>query len=265
MKNKLFILSSLVPLVLLQACGGGGSETVAVTVTPGGLTPNVNSGSVSAPFKAGDKPAYLAMSESVRSIGALNPVVQATSGAMKTLGDTVLGDDGVTKDISGDATYAMGRWVFGTVTSKTGSEMLVGNDNRSNHYIVVNTVDEYPASKTLTCASGMFTLPTDVNLNSKAPLGTVSGSANLRFDGGVATIGGTINVSTDGATGSVSLTGTSPTPLKVAVTGSYLSGGAGSATIIGDAGGGAYLMATSYAATLSNGARYLGVAKFRCS
>lgn len=265
MKNKLLILSSLVPLILLQACGGGGSETVAVTVTPGGLTPNVNSGSVSAPFKAGDRPAYLAMSGSVRSIGALNPVVQAASGAMKTLGDTVLGDDGVTKDISGDATYAMGRWVFGTVTSKTGSEMLVGNDNRSNHYIVVNTVDEYPASKTLTCASGMFTLPTDVDLNSKAPLGTVSGSANLRFDGGVATIGGTINVSTDAATGSVSLTGTSPAPLKVAVTESYLSGGAGSAMIIGDAGGGAYLMAISYAATLSNGARYLGVAKFRCS
>lgn len=265
MKNKLLILSSLIPLVLLQACGGGGSETVEVFLTPGGTTPNVNSGWVSAPFKVGDKPIYQAISVSGQVLGNLNPVVQASSGAIMTLGDAVLDDSGVTKDISGDATYAMGRWVFGTVTRRTGSEMLVGNDNRSNHYVVVNTVDAYPVSKTLTCDTGVFTPPTDTQLNSAAPLGKVIGSASLRFDGGVATIAGTLNVSAAGAIGSTSLNGTSPTPATLAVSGAYLNGGAGSATMIGDAGSGAYLVATAYSTTLSNGARYLGVARFRCS
>lgn len=124
MKNKL-LLPSLLSIALLQACGGGGggddgapaavsadttSSSTGTTTTPAAST-SANTGSVSAAFVAGSTPRYQLTSVGSQTFGNLNPFVQAASGAMTTLGSTVLSGDSATKEISGDATYAMGRWV----------------------------------------------------------------------------------------------------------------------------------------------------------
>ncbi|MEJ7688801.1 MAG: hypothetical protein WKG52_18505 [Variovorax sp.] len=50
----------------------------------------------------------------------------------------------------------------------------------------------------------------------------------------------------------------------MAISGALFSGGSGAAIQLGDHGGGAYAMAVGYAIKLPSGARYTGVAKFRC-
>lgn len=279
MRNKL-LLPSILSIALLQACGGGGggddgaaaaasadttSNSTGTTTTAAAST-SANTGSVSAAFVAGSTPRYQLTSVGSQTFGNLNPFVQASSGAMTTLGSTVLSGDSATKEISGDATYAMGRWVAGTVTRTSGAETLTGVDSRSYHYLAVNAPSAFPASGTLTCDAGVFTAPTYASGGSgTGTTGTTSGSASLSFGAGGATVSGSVSVTASGSTGSASLNGTASTVTSTAITGAYLSGGAGSAVQIGDAGGGAYLVAASYAATLASGARYMGVAKFRCA
>lgn len=279
MKNKL-LLPSLLTIALLQACGGGGgdgdggtppaasSETTGsstgTTTTPAAST-SANTGAVSAAFVAGSMPRYQLTSASGQTFGKLEPFVQASSGAMTTLGGNVLSGESVTKEISGDATYAMGRWVAGTVTRSSGAETLTGADSRAYHYLAINAPSAFPASGTLTCDAGVFTAPTYVSGGSgTGTTGTASGSASVSFGAGGAAISGSISVSASGSSGSASLNGTVTTVTSTAITGAYLSGGAGSAVQVGDAGGGVHLVAATYAATLASGARYIGVAKFRC-
>jgi hypothetical protein len=143
----------------------------------------------------------------------------------------------------------MGRWVAGTVTRTSGAETLTGVDSRSYHYLAVNAPSAFPASGTLTCDAGVFTAPTYASGGSgTGTTGTTSGSASLSFGAGGATVSGSVSVTASGSTGSASLNGTASTVTSTAITGAYLSGGAGSAVQIGDAGGGAYLVAASYAA-----------------
>lgn len=282
MKNKLLLISSLVSIALLQACGGGsgdGGETAAAapatvgepTTPSGGTTApapaaNGNTGSVSAAFVAGSTPRYQLAGSGNQTFGRLEPFVQASSGAMTTLGSTVLSGDSATKDIAGDATFAIGRWAAGTVTRSSGAETLTGTDSRAYHYVVVNAPSAFPASGTKTCDAGVFTTPTYLSGGPGAG-GTAAaqGSAGLVFGASGAAITGAINVTVAGASGSATLNGTAASVTSVAITGSYLSSGAGAAVQIGDAGADAYLVAATYAVTLPNGARYLGAAKFRCA
>jgi hypothetical protein len=263
---------------LLQACGGGGggddgasaaastgttSSSTGTTTSPATFT-SANTGSVSAAFVAGSAPRYQLASMGGQTFGNLSPFVQASSGAMTTLASTVLSGDSATKEISGDATYAMGRWVAGTVTRSSGAETLTGVDSRSYHYLAVNAPPAFPASGALTCDAGVFTAPTYVSGGSgTGTTGTASGSASLSFGAGGATVSGSISVTASGSSGSASLNSTAATVTNTAIAGAYLSGGAGSAVQIGDAAGGAYLVAASYATTLASGARYFGVAMFR--
>ena len=278
MKNKLLLISSLVSIALLQACGGGGggsgesasaSPTTASEPTTTPASPPAasgNSGSVSAAFVAGSTPRYQLAGSGNQTFGRLEPFVQAPSGAMTTLGSTVLSGDSVTKDIAGDATFAIGRWTAGTVTHSSGAETLTGTDNRAYHYVVVNAPSAFPASGAKTCDAGAFTTPTYVSGGpGAAGAAAAQGSAGLVFGASGAAVTGAINVTVAGASGSATLNGTAASVTSVAITGAYLSGGAGAAVQIGEAGADAYLVVASYVATLPNGARYLGAAKFRCA
>jgi len=282
MKNKLLLISSLVSIALLQACGGGGGgsgesasaspTTASEPTTTSGNTPasppaaSGNSGSVSAAFVAGSTPRYQLAGSGNQTFGRLEPFVQAPSGAMTTLGSTVLSGNSATKDMAGDATFAIGRWTAGTVTRSSGAETLTGTDDRAYHYVVVNAPSAFPASGAKTCDAGAFTTPTYVSGGpGAAGAATAQGSAGLVFGASGAAVTGAINVTLAGASGSATLNGTAASVTSVAITGAYLSGGAGAAVQIGEAGADAYLVVATYVATLPNGARYLGAAKFRCA
>ena len=280
--NKKFLLPSLLTIALLQACGGGGgnddggasassvSPTAGTSEPAGGpATPaaaaSADTGSVSTPFVAGSTPRYQLTSVNGQSFGKLTPLIQAASGAMTTLSSTVLSGASVTKDIAGDATFAMGRWTAGTVTSSTGAQTLTGTDNVAYHYLALNAPAAFPVSGAKTCDAGVFTTPTYASGGANTNVtGAASGSAALSFGAGGAAITGAINVTVAGASGSASLNGTATGVTSVAITGAYLSNGAGAAVQIGDAGTDVYIVGASYSATLPNGARYIGVAKFRC-
>lgn len=271
MTSKLFI-PSILSIALLQACGGGGggdggAAPAASTSGTAGGSASADSGSVSARFAAGASSRYQLVGIGSQTFGRLDTSVQASSGAMTKLSDAVLSGNSATKDISGDASYALGRWAAGTVTRSSGSETLSGTDNRAYHYLVVNTPAQFPATGSLTCDAGVFTAPTYERGGSgtQPNSGTASGSATLSFGAGGATVGGAVNVAASGSAGAATLGTTISSTSSASVTGAYLSGGSGAAVQIGDAGGGAFLVAASYAATLANGARYIGVARFRCA
>lgn len=267
MTSKLLI-PSILSIALLQACGGGGGgDGGSAPAASSSGAASADSGSVSARFVAGSASRYQLTGVSAQTFGGLSASVQSTSGAMTTLSTTVLSGNSVTKDINGDATYAMGRWVAGTVTRSSGSETLSGTDNRAYHYIALNSPAQFPTTGTLSCDAGAFTTPTyqSGGGGTSPNTGSATGSATLSFGTGGATVGGAVNVAASGSAGAATLNTTITSTTSTVITGAYLAGGAGAAVQIGDAGGGAFLVAASYAATLANGARYIGVAKFRCA
>ncbi|RST48398.1 hypothetical protein [Variovorax sp. MHTC-1] len=200
-----------------------------------------------------------------QSFGTLTQSTQAASGAMTKLNDTTLTGATTTKEISGDANFALGRWVAGTVTRSSGAETLTGTDNRAYHYVAFNALPALPTTGSASCDAGVFTAPTYVGgATGEANAGTATGSASLAFDGTGGVVSGTLSIAVGGTTGTVAINGTVTSPSSTSITGAFLSGGSGAAIQLGDHGGGAYVVAAGYAATLSNGARYTGVAKFRC-
>ncbi|MBT2323167.1 hypothetical protein J7E62_12515 [Variovorax paradoxus] len=275
-KNKLLV-PSLLSLLLLQACGGGGgggtafptAPPPAADAPPADAPPSApaggDSGSVSAPFARGASARYQLLGVGSQTFGALSQSEQAPGGAMIRLNDNTLTGASATKEIAGDANFAIGRWTAGTVTRNSGAETLTGTDNRAYHYLAFNALPALPTSGVATCDTGVFTAPTYTGGTAGAAhSGGASGSASLAFDGTGGVVSGTLNISAGGATGTVSLNGTVTSPNNTPITGAFLSGGSGAAIQLGDHGGGAYVVAAGYAATLSNGARYTGIAKFRC-
>lgn len=227
---------------------------------------NADSGAVSAPFVRGARARYQLLGSVAQSFGLLTRSEQAASGAMTRLDDTTLTGASITKDIAGDASFALGRWVAGTVTRTSGAETLTGADNRAYHYIALNELKALPASGNTTCDAGVFTSPTYVGGGSggMADSGAATGSATLSFGSEGAAVAGALKVAAGEAAGTVAFDAKVQTPSSMAITGNFLSGGAGTGITLGDHGGGAYAIAVSYAATLASGARYEGIAKFRC-
>ncbi|MGJ7580841.1 hypothetical protein ACSFA3_11730 [Variovorax sp. RHLX14] len=266
MKKPISLALTALSIALLQACGGGHSDTEgtpATGVTNAGTT--TNTGSASAAFIRGTTARYQLTSLGSQSFGVLTTSAQDAGGAVTALNTNVLSGGTSVKEISGDATYAMGRWAAGTVTTASGATTLTGTDNRAYHYIAINVPSAFPASGSLACSAGAFTAPTYTGGGTPGTTGTAIGSATLIFGASGATVGGSVNVIAAGSAGSVALSGSIATPNSSSTTGTYFSNGTGAYTQIGDAGTGAYLVASSYAVTLANGSRYVGVAKFRCS
>lgn len=279
MKNKILLSLSLLSLGLLQACGGGsggGGGTPAAAAPLGvasavagaaGQAPaSADSGSVSAPFARGERARYLLLGSGAQSFGMLSQSEQAASGAMTRLNDNTLTGSSATKEINGDANFAIGRWAAGTVTRGSGADTLTGADNRAYHYVALNELKTLPTSGNATCDAGVFTNPTYVSGGSAAAAnsGAATGSSALAFDSEGAVVSGVVRVSVGDAVGTVNFGTKVKSPSSMAVTGSFLSGGTGAGITLGNHGGNAYAIAVGYAATLPSGARYMGVAKFRC-
>ncbi|MFM9926684.1 hypothetical protein VLK31_27115 [Variovorax sp. H27-G14] len=278
MNNKILLSLSLLSLALLQACGGGGHSGGGA---PAGVAPTAvapaqgqaaasaatNSGSVSAAFVRTERARYQLLGAGVQSFGALSASEQAPSGAMTRLSDTTLTGQSATREISGDANFALGRWVAGTVTRGSGAEMLTGKDNRAYHYIALNALAAMPTPRSTSCDAGAFTAPTYVGggIGVAADSGSAGGAATLAFDRDGAMVGGAVTVSVGGAAETVKLDAKVATVSSTSITGRFLSGGSGAAIALGGHGDKAFVLAAGYVATLPSGARYAGIAKFRCS
>lgn len=282
--NHAFVLTLIAGS--LVACGGGGSSSpadpvVAVNppVTPvAPVTPPVvpvtptatgdNTGSISARFVNGDNSRFVFTSIGLQSNGKASTLVQDASGALSTIGSIVLtGNPSVTREISGDAAFAQGRWFKGAFSSSTSATTLTGN-NASAHYVAYNVLAALPASGTFTCDAGTFTAPSYTggsSVPSGADFGTASGNASMAFDASGAKVVLAIDASAGGSTGKVAASTTIASAGSSSITGGYLSGGTGAQLMLGDGGTGRYLLLAAYKAQLANGANYQGVATFRCS
>ena len=267
MTKKISFALSVISIALLQACGGGGGDSNSMNVSSTGNA-GVSTGSVSASFNRSATARYHLTSADSQVFGRLDNSVQEASGAMTTLGSNVLSGSKVIKEISGDATYALGRWTAGTVTNSSGATTLTGTDNKAYHYIAFNAPSALPTSGTLTCDAGVFSTPTYASGgvgNGAFDSGTASGSVTVTFGSSGASVGGNINVTAAGSSGSIVLKAANVTVNGSSISGNYLGNGAGAYIQVGDAGTGAYLVVGSYAVSLANGARYIGAARFRCS
>ncbi|MGF6527218.1 hypothetical protein ABID77_002526 [Variovorax sp. PvP013] len=277
MTNKISFVLSVISVALLQACGGGGGDSDSMNVSSTGSagtstsstsSTSTNTGSVSATFNRSATARYHLTNAGGQVFGRLDASVQETNGAMTTLGSNVLSGSKVVKEISGDATYALGRWTAGTVTNSSGAATLTGADNKAYHYIAFNVPSALPTSGTLTCDAGVFSAPTYASGgvgNGAFDSGAASGAVTLTFGSTGASVGGNINVTAAGSSGSIALKASGVTVNGSSISGNYLSNGAGAYLQVGDAGAGAYLVVGSYAVSLANGALYIGAARFRCS
>ena len=289
-------LACIACAALLQACGGGGGGGTApfpaATAEPSPDTPSQSdpgpTPSEEAPrFVATDAAEYLLVGPSTRAED-LSGFEQNAKGAMTRLENLSLSGDFVVANVEATTEYAMGRWVDGTVTYSGGekpqSYVLRGDaEGSSFHYLVFNPATSWPETGEARCDAGVFSTPTYDRGNFNDPMyyagepgahsgtGTASGSAQLRFENGPQ-ISGEITVVADGASGTVLL---EPEAIvrhiqfvpPRALSGSYFQNSSnnsfGAETVLASAARGFYLM-SGYATVLSNGARYVGVARFHC-
>jgi hypothetical protein len=220
---------------------------------------------VAAPFAPGATPRYQLVGVGSQTFGKLDSFKQEAGGGVSKIGDTLLSGQSVIQNISGDASFALGRWVAGTVTKSSGAETLTGNDNRSYHYVLYNALASFPASGSFSCDGGVFSAPTRDTGSASAPnTGASSGDATLSFGASGASVSGKVAVSAGGVSGTAALNATVSSPSSGPITGSYLSGGSGASVQVADAGSGAYQVVGSYRAVLSSGAGYIGVYRFLC-
>ncbi|MDN2702375.1 hypothetical protein O0881_10240 [Janthinobacterium sp. SUN100] len=286
--NHAFVLTLIAGS--LVACGGGGSSSptdpvvavnppatpvappvvpVAPPVVP--VTPTAtgeNTGTVSARFVNGDNSRFIFTSIGLQSSGKASLVVQDASGALSTIGGIFLtGNPSVTREISGDAAFAQGRWFKGAFSYSSGATTLTGN-NASAHYVAYNVLAALPATGTLTCDAGAFTAPSYTggnSVSSSAYFGTASGTASVSFDASGAKVVLSIDASAGGSRGKVTASTSMGSAASSSITGNYLSSGTGAQLMLGDGGAGRYLLIAAYKAQLANGANYQGMATFRCS
>ncbi|MGK5039109.1 hypothetical protein ACQ4WQ_02080 [Janthinobacterium sp. GB1R12] len=227
-------------------------------------------GAVSAPFVKANVARYMVNTTGGQNSGVLRSVVQDSSGALSEIsGIALTGADAATRNISGDASFAQGRWIKGTVTSASGNYNFEAV-NASTHYVVYNTLTALPASGTVSCDAGVFTAPNYAGGLSgwqTTYFGTASGSGSLAFDASGAKVNVTIDTQAGGSSGQLKgSTVFSPSmPTAMGFTGMYLASGNGMQLMLGDGGPGRYLLVVGYKTTLANGANYQGVATFRCS
>lgn len=254
------ILLSLSVLGLLQACGGDGDPTPSAAGDKG-LAPG---GSVSAKFVDNENARAILLSKGEQSLGSAVPTDQADNGAMLRIGTRTLSGAHQTLDIAGDAHFALGRWVKGTLTHEKDSVTLQGKDHESYHYIVYNRLAALPREGQLQCKSVAATTPTGAS-DSRQKVDPPSGSAQVTFDANGAAIEGTMQVRADGQSASVSLATKIEDPGSMSVTGHMFANGQGAAVALANQGDAVPGLVVGYRAQLTGGDLYLGVARFVCS
>ncbi|MDR0479718.1 MAG: hypothetical protein LBH31_07980 [Burkholderiaceae bacterium] len=275
MKTRLLIISAA-SVLMLQACGGGGGDNSSNplpsnTTTPPGNTATpptggngADQGSVSASFVPSNTSRYILLNPLGQTSGALTSNQQAADGAITALNSNQLSGTYAIQDIAGDASFAIGRWVQGTVTTSTGADTLTGTDGRAYHYIAYQALSAFP-SNSLHCVGGSFTTPTYTSGGSKAALtGAATGTADISFSGGQGALTGSVTVNANGETATQALPSTLSSPSSMSLTGLGTNIPYTGAQLA-DAGNGAYALAVQFAAVTPSGARYIGVGRLSCT
>lgn len=279
MKKSLVATLAAALLLSLSACGGGGSDTNSSNdgsnnnqggsdSNGGGTADQGNQGSASAPFVAGANSRYLLLSSLATSFGVLaSPQQSSTDGAVTAVGGYQLSNP-VVQGIAGDASFAIGRWVKGSVASSSGTATIT-NDKTSYHYLAYQAFSSFPSPNTQNCTVSNFTTPSNIaGPATAAALGTsVTGtSVTLTVSSATAaTLTGSITVNANNETASLSLPTNSLAPASMGNSGQILSSGAGTLVQVADVGNGSYGLAVMFRANMPSGASYVGVARLTCS
>ena len=270
------IALSLSMLCLLQACGGGDSSgdsggdkdagASALTGPASAAPATAGVGSVSAKFAGGKDARYIRLSLNGQSLGNAENAEQADNGAMLRLGSNSLSGSHQTVDIAGDAHFALGRWVKGTISDASDTvktSTLTGKDEESHHYIVYKRLEKLPASGQIQCNTVAATAPTAVS-DARAKVGSASGSATVSFDTNGAKVQGSIQLRAGGETGTTNLATQIQEAASMSVIGLLLGPGAGAGMVLADQGSDVPSLVVAYRAQLPNGGLYNGVARFTC-
>jgi hypothetical protein len=199
-----------------------------------------------------------------QSFGPIKTFTQKfADGAITAINDISLTGTPVVAEVSGDASYAMGRWAGGTVNTSTGTQEFAANS--AWHYLMYNVPFIFPNTRPMTCDAGTFTSPNYIGGTSSSGVnfGHTSGSATLAFVEGKANVGITLVVEAGS-----SVTKTVTTTVTRGST-SVAGGGIGSGldgvyVTVADGGVDTYAVQGGYELSLTNGARYAGVYRFRC-
>lgn len=278
MKRTIKLVAAMSLAGVLAACGGGGGgDPAPAAANPAPATPAptptavANTGTVSAKFVPGTTPRYLLLGTTLQVSGPATPNVQDAAGVMTTLGtNTLTGSPTTTLEIAGDAAYAQGRWVQGTVTTSSGASTLTGTSNNAAfHYIAYNALAALPTSTpaALVCSAARLTAPTYLSggaVGVATTTGTATGTATLSFSAAGAAVSVTVNGTASGSSGLVTGSATVTAPIASNITGSFLGGGAGTQLTVADGGAGKYLVVAGYKVALANGALHQGVTSYLC-
>lgn len=260
MRKHIFV--SLSVLSLLQACGGGDDgDPKPSTAGAQGQAPG---SSVSAKFVANENARTILLSKGMQSMGTAVPTEQADNGAMVRIGSRRLTGAQQTVDIAGDAHFALGRWVKGTLTHEKDSVTLQGKDYESYHYIVYNRLAALPLEGQLQCKSVAATTPTGAS-DSRQKVDSPSGSAKVTFDANGAAIEGTMQVRAGSQSASVGLATKINNPAAMGVAGHMFANGPGAAVALANQGDAVPGLVVGYRVQLPGGDSYIGVARLVCS
>jgi len=251
------ILLSLSVLTLLQACGGDSDGD-------DGPRGSKSSAPVSARFGGNENARSLLLAKDAQSFGSAVPTEQADNGAMVRIGSKTLSGARQTLDIAGDAHFALGRWVKGTLTRDNETVTLQGKDHESYHYIVYNRLAALPLEGQLKCKSVAATTPTSAS-DTQRKVGLPSGSANVSFDANGAAVQGTLQLNSGNDSASVSLSTKIQDPTSMSVTGRMFANGPGAAVVLANQGDAVPGLVVGYRVHLPGGEPYIGVARFVCS
>lgn len=251
--------------LLLQACGGGGSdggssfEPAAGAPASTAATPApTDTASVNA-FKPGAAPRFQLVNTRFQLSSGLGAFTQQKDGAMTDLNGTKLTGQTKVEDISGDSSFALGRWVGGTANTISGPQALTGVGRGTYHYAVYNVLENLPVSGSFQCDGGAFSAPT-----SDSQIGSASGNATLSFTDTGAVVGGQINVASGSASASATLSTSGLAAKAYGTTGDYEERGSGAYLQVAEAGNGAYALVGRYRAVMPDGVAYVGVFRFAC-
>lgn len=108
-------LASLAALLALAACGGGGDDGDSNPGTAGGAA--AAAARYEAPFAASAPMRYVVFGETTTSMGGRNELkpTQETGGGLRSLTSYKVSSDTKVEDIAGNAAYAKGTWLGGSL------------------------------------------------------------------------------------------------------------------------------------------------------
>lgn len=291
MKNAFNQAFVVLPLVAaLAACGGGNSDgpTTAGPLSEGGAgqvgetvggraivmahasgaASAAAAGTVGALFQTDASSRFFILGNDINEANLLElGMTQSADGGVVRMDNlSLVGDDAKVESISGDASFAMGRWALG-IFRLFSFDQPIAAGSTGYHYIVFNGVAAFPGSGSYTCDAGTFTAPSRMS-GSGQPTGVASGTASLSFAPAGAIVQSTIQVRANGFVGTQSFS-TADTPLEtpdhyLKTSGFVDSSGNGLLLTVGAAPGNAMRVVVPYQVPV-RGIGYRGIATFVCT